>query len=305
MAVERKFIVTTPSETIRLDAEGHGNAVFTVSSTAGDAEGVLVRAVPLGDTRAEWLSIPGNAERTFPSGGSQQIKVEISVPPGTAPARYRFRLDIVSAQRGGEDREEGPPVAIEVAAPKPVKKDRWWLWIAAAALVAIVLLGVYLRFFRPEPDPVPEPVPVVERVPLRGFWNGERGDNMTVATPESEGVAQTWGYTPTGRIEGYVFPTQQPGTVPLILYFNQDRGDFFTTASDIGIGSAKLADYAIQRVEGYVYPTQQPGTVPLILFWLEAAQDNYTAGSPEGQTAARNSGYAEVRVEGYVFTSPR
>ena len=45
-------------------------------------------------------------------------------------------------------------------------------------------------------------------------------------------MAQAAGYRYV-RVECYVFPTQQPGTVPLNLWYSDQRHDNFTTATRI------------------------------------------------------------------------
>jgi hypothetical protein len=57
-------------------------------------------------------------------------------------------------------------------------------------------------------------------------------------------------------LEGWVYPTQQPGTVPLYLYWSDARQDNFVTATAQGIADAVAAGYQRVRVEGYVFPAQ-------------------------------------------------
>src|SRR6185295_10423099 len=136
----RIFTITTPAETVRVGPDGHASMVFTVTNVSGIPERALVRPVSLGgSTRAEWLSISGESEREFSAGGVQQFTVTASVPPGTPAGRHTWRLDAISARRAGEEREEGPVVALEVAAAPPPKKSMSWLWIVIALLV--LLLG--------------------------------------------------------------------------------------------------------------------------------------------------------------------
>ena len=335
----RKFTITTPSETVRLGDNGRGNVVFTLTNTSGTLQPVLIRAAPLGNTQAAWLSVQ-QPEREFPSGGAAQVPVSVTVPPGTAAARYPFRLDIVSAQRSGEDYEEGPTVSFEVAptAPPP---NRWWIWVAAAALLLVLGIGAWLAL-RPDHKPkevevpkdttsvtdtttttVPEK-PKVETVALKLFWNESRRDNFSTATADGEAAARAAGYA-EARTEGYIFPTEQPGTVPLKLFWTAHwerarvgepepavdeghpgyrlRADNFTTATPDGEAAARAAAYTFARIEGYVFPTEQPDTVPLKLFWSEARGDNFTTATADGEASALAAGYVFVRVEGYVFKS--
>jgi hypothetical protein len=92
-----------------------------------------------------------------------------------------------------------------------------------------------------------------------------------------------------------------PGTVPLLLYWSEQRGDNFTTATAAGQNDAQAAGYAFVRVDGYVYASQVPGTVPLLLYWSAQRGDNFTTATAAGQADAQAAGYAFVRVEGYVY----
>lgn len=150
----RKFTITTPAETVRLDSEGRGDTVFNVANTSGAPQRALVRVVALGATEAAWLSLRGEAEREFPAGGVHQFTVSASVPPGAPAGRYSYRLHLVSAHRSGEEYEEGPVVGIEVAASAPKTQSRWWIWAAAAALLAVIGAGAWL-LLRPAPHPPP------------------------------------------------------------------------------------------------------------------------------------------------------
>ena len=92
-----------------------------------------------------------------------------------------------------------------------------------------------------------------EIVPLKLYWNSERGDNFTTATTQGERDAKAAGYSFI-RVEGYIYSKQQPGTVPFKLYWSSERGDNFTTATEQGERDAKAAKYPFIRVEGYVIP---------------------------------------------------
>ena len=168
----RNFTITTPTEMVRVGSTGRADMVFTVTNATSAPQRALVRAMPLGTTRAEWLSIAGEAEREFAAGGVQQFTVSASFPPGTPPGRYSYRLDVLSASRAGEDREEGPSVAFEVvAAEEPEKKSLWWLWIAIAVLLAILAVVGYL-VWRGRDDDVPkepERVDLKAEVPRNGI----------------------------------------------------------------------------------------------------------------------------------------
>ena len=90
-------------------------------------------------------------------------------------------------------------------------------------------------------------------VPLYQFWSAQRGDNMATTsnlTGKSGASANTAGYTLV-RIEGYVYPTEQKGTVAIRLYYNTQRHDNFTTATTEGANGAQRAGYTLVSVIGY------------------------------------------------------
>lgn len=170
----RKFTITTPAETVRVDAGGRGEMVFTVTNTTSEPQRALLRATPVGATQAEWLSIAGDAERAFAAGGMQQFSVAAHIPPGTAAGRYTYRLDVLAASRAGEDREEGPTVAFEVAATEPPKKaSRAWLWIVLLVLLLIAAVVAFLLLRKGGDDKVvvePEaPASLRAEVPRSGI----------------------------------------------------------------------------------------------------------------------------------------
>ncbi len=57
----------------------------------------------------------------------------------------------------------------------------------------------------------------------------------------------------------------QVGLTPLELFYSGNRGDNFTTGTDIGRSSANDAGYSLVRVEGCAFLRQQPGTRLLTL----------------------------------------
>lgn len=302
--MNRKFAITTPSETIRLDSGGQGQAVFTVTNQSGAAERALARVVPLASTQAAWLSLSGAMERDFPSGGVQAFSVSAAVPPGTAAGRYPFRLDIVSARRGSEDHETGPIVSIEVAAAaaKPAN-SRWWMWVAAAVFVLILGMGAWL-VMKPAPASsahAAKPSVVGPTVPLKKYWNLARGDYFSTATTDGQKAALDAGYIYVG-IAGHVFPTEEKGTVPLKLYWSEARQDNYTTATTGGEKAALDAGYRLVRIEGYVFPREEKNTVPLKNYWKGV--DNFTTMPSASDEAVLSNGYTFARIEGYVFPNP-
>jgi hypothetical protein len=138
---------------------------------------------------------------------------------------------------------------------------------------------------------------------LKQYWGPDREDSFLTGTPDGEQGARDSGYHFV-RIEGYSFPSSEPGVVPLRSYFNTGRGDNFTTATSDGNRDAAAAGYLYSRDEGYVLTAEQPGTVPLKLFWHPHRADNLTTATTEGERLALEAGYEFVRVEGHVSPLP-
>jgi hypothetical protein len=138
---------------------------------------------------------------------------------------------------------------------------------------------------------------------LKLYYDPVRGDNFTESTADGQRDAQAAQYLFI-RLEGYAFPSSQPGTVPLRLYWNSFRGDNLTTATPEGEKSALEAGYNYIRDEGYVLADQQPGTVPLKLFWSPERADNFATATAQGEQDALTAGYQFIRVEGYVSPRP-
>ena len=139
-------ITTTATETLKADAKGHAQAVFTVTNTTARPMRGLTRAKALEATKREWLSITGDSERDFGAGATAQLTVNFdaaSVPAG----KYPFRLDVDSALNPEEDFTEGPTVTVEVAsAPAPPEKKKFPIWIIIVIAAVVLLIGGVILF---------------------------------------------------------------------------------------------------------------------------------------------------------------
>jgi len=154
----RNFTISTPAETVRVGAGNRGEMVFTVTNVSGVPKRGMGKLVPQGDTKSEWLALGGDLEREFATGGVQQFNVVANVPAGTPAARYPYRFDVVSAAKGGEEREEGPVVSFEVAETEKPKESHWWWWIAIAAALAVIAVVLFLVLRGPKLVEVPNVV---------------------------------------------------------------------------------------------------------------------------------------------------
>ena len=101
-----------------------------------------------------------------------------------------------------------------------------------------------------------------------------------------------------------VFPLKsvysQVALTPLELFFNPQRADNFSTATDGGRDSA-ASSYSYSGVEGCVFFRPQPGSVQLLSYFNAQRGDNYTTATSQGANDAIAAGYSYTRVEGYIF----
>lgn len=142
-------------------------ATFLVRNMAPSAQVGRITVEPLEGARPEWFEIagapatsPGKIERDFVYGGNHAIDVTVR-PPANAPAgNYGFRLRVAAEGDPDADFVQGPAVAFALTAvaapPAPKKRVPWWIFAAAAAMVAVLVgVGAFM-FMRPPATPVPE-----------------------------------------------------------------------------------------------------------------------------------------------------
>jgi hypothetical protein len=146
----KSFSTTTATMTLKADAAGHAQAVFTVTNATPRPIRGMARARALGDTKREWLSVAGETERDFGGGTTEQFTVNFDAA-GAPAGKYPFRLDVSSARNPDEDFTEGPTVTVEVAGapppPPPPPPKKWWIIfviIGGVVLIGIIILIVVL-----------------------------------------------------------------------------------------------------------------------------------------------------------------
>jgi hypothetical protein len=150
--VQRTFTITTPSETVPVAADGRAEIVFTVANTSGVPNRAMARIVSIGNTRSEWIRIDGEVDHEFPTNGTFPFTVVAAIPKGISAGRYSFRLDVVSAQKSGQDYIEGPTIALQAPArPIVVPPLRWPRLVAIFAVLAVISVTAVL-LLRPRPD---------------------------------------------------------------------------------------------------------------------------------------------------------
>lgn len=125
--------------------EGKGSASFAVRYVGGHSVEARAIAVPMDGAEEGWLKVDPPDQREMAPGQTQTFKVTVTIPPGTAPSRYGFRLDVVSVRNPDEEYDRGPLVAFQVNVseePEPEKGFPWWAVILAAVLLILIIGGI-------------------------------------------------------------------------------------------------------------------------------------------------------------------
>ena len=136
------FTVTAASEKVTLDDSGAARASFMVTNTSPQELRGRLLTRPRDAAKPEWFSVVGESVRDFAPSASEQVVVQLGVPPGSPAGSYSFRLDAVSEVDPDEDFTEGPSVAFQVPEPPKKKPFPWWIVIVAAAVVLLIVIGV-------------------------------------------------------------------------------------------------------------------------------------------------------------------
>ena len=139
------FTVTAAGQKVNLDESGTAQASFTVTNTSAQTLRGRLLTRPGDPAKPEWFSIVGESVRDFAPNASEQVVVQLEVPPGSPPGSYSFRLDAVSEGDPDEDFTEGPSVAFDVKAPPPPKKKfPWWILAIVGGVVLLIVIGVVI-----------------------------------------------------------------------------------------------------------------------------------------------------------------
>jgi hypothetical protein len=137
------FSVTTAHSKVKLDSSGAARGQFTVTNTSAQTLKGRLLTRPSDPARPEWFLIAGESVRDFVPNNPEQVDVHLSVPAGSPPGSYSFRLDAVSQVDPDEDFTVGPSVEFEVSAPeKPKRPIVPWILVSVGALVLLIIIAV-------------------------------------------------------------------------------------------------------------------------------------------------------------------
>ena len=141
------FTVTAAGQRVNLDAAGAARASFTVTNTSAQTLRGRLLPRPYDPAKPEWFAIVGESVRDIGPDATEQVVVQLNVPPTSPPGSYSFRLDAVSTVEPDEDFTEGPSVAFDVTAPPPPapkKKFPWWILAIVGGVVLLIIIGVVI-----------------------------------------------------------------------------------------------------------------------------------------------------------------
>lgn len=145
---------------------------------------------------------------------------------------------------------------------------------------------------------VAHPPPQGMRVNLYRYGNSSIQNHFY--TIDKHDVQHTSGYNFV-RIEGQVFSSGRPGTVPLYRYYRtQTYKHFYTTDwNELRNGSG---DYRYEGVACYVFPRdrQYPGTIPLYRYYNIGNGAHFYTTTPQAEIL---NGFRYERIECYIFPS--
>jgi Repeat of unknown function (DUF5648) len=112
------------------------------------------------------------------------------------------------------------------------------------------------------------------------------------------------GYTNDEGIEAYIFPTSEPGTIPLYRTYHPTAYDhFYTTSFSQRNGAINDLGYEDEGIAGYVYPDTSCGGTPLYRAYSGAETDHFYTTSPTEWDNSVGTGYAKEGIAGYVFAA--
>jgi hypothetical protein len=231
------FALTTPTNTLRLDAQRRSEAVFTATNESGLRLPARARITALTPAAAPWLTLDGPVERVFDVAATQQFTVQVAVPPTAPVGTYSFRLDVYGIDNPDEAFSEGPPVTVAVPAPPPPVPRRRPNWLPLAVGVGVLLVlvaagGVGFLVLRGSPACAPRPPGLVSWYP-------------------GDGAATDLLGGPSGVFNGP--PEYVPGLVHQAFLFNGTSSFVEVTQAD------RLVLTGAGTVDAWIYPTG-PGT---------------------------------------------
>jgi len=135
--------IKAAATSVRCDEGGKAEQQFTVHNTSGAAVTLGARILVEGEAKAEWFTVGNPENRVLDDDASDVFTVRIAVPKESAPAQYRFALEVYAMDAPGESYVSSEPIAVEVG-KKDVEPDGnggFPTWIVALIVGVLVLAG--------------------------------------------------------------------------------------------------------------------------------------------------------------------
>src|SRR5687768_10621840 len=234
---------------------------------------------------------------------------------------YSAIKSVVSSNKAIPVTDKLPKAAVNVRPAKPRSGMKTEVLVAVIGGLATVIaacaamMGPLVGWIHPDPSPTlpfTQPEVVVTETPLQLIETAVVMSTpiftLTVpptTVPLTNTLTRTPTFTPTAT-QTPQSVCDQYETVPLQLYWSEERQDNMTVASSESINGATSANYRFVSTEGSVLQNPQSGTLPLVLYYEGYTFfDNFTVATSEGITQAITAGYWRVHdhVEGYIFTT--
>jgi hypothetical protein len=102
------------------------------------------------------------------------------------------------------------------------------------------------------------------------------------------------------KTAGFIYPTKQPGTVPLLRYFSQRDTDHLYTTDQNMLGSGNDA-YKLQGTVGFVYPIRLKGSTPLFTSFNYAKNDHFYTTDQNELNAMED--YVSEGIGAFIFSA--
>jgi hypothetical protein len=166
-----KWVVTTATERITLDATRAAEVTFTVTNQSAKTARALLEIQTGTGVEESWFTIEEPVRPIRPA-ASVPFTVPIKVSAAAAPGSYEFEARVSSSIGAPEENFVlSRRVLLEVPAPPapPKKGFPWWIIVAAALLALVIGVVTWLVWpadTEPTVEPTPTPAPVVSAEPV-------------------------------------------------------------------------------------------------------------------------------------------
>lgn len=142
-----------------------------------------------------------------------------------------------------------------------------------------------------------------EKKPITLYWSDARNDLFTSASEAGDRNAKAAGYVVNdAKTQGFIYKTQQPGTVPLTTYYSEKLTDCLTVTTSLESELEAKDGYQAYEMLGYIHSEKNlAAPVPLVLYQNSKTSDTLTTTTPLDLLKIENrSDYVLFKVLGYV-----